>query len=140
MPPAAPQDFRLLLLLLAPLAAIIFILLKAPPRRAAGFACAFNLLYSIGLILFYPAKQGGYQYVLNCLWVDMPGLPPIHFHLGIDGISLPLVFLTSIVSFAAVAIQRSSASGPNGRRAPLPDPSGSACWGAAIWKPLCGRS
>ena len=37
-------------------------------------------------------------------WVTMPGLPPIHFHLGVDGISLPLVFLTAIVTFAAVAI------------------------------------
>ena len=34
----------------------------------------------------------------------MPGLPPIHFHLGVDGISLPLVFLTGIVTFAAIAI------------------------------------
>ncbi len=28
----------------------------------------------------------------------MQGLPPIHFHLGVDGISLPLVFLTGIVT------------------------------------------
>jgi NADH-quinone oxidoreductase subunit M len=98
------HDFRLLMLLLAPLAAIILILAKAPPRRTAGFAAAFNLLYAIGLILFYPAAQGGYQYELDYLWVSMPGLPPIHFHLGVDGISLPLVFLTSIVTFAAVAI------------------------------------
>jgi NADH-quinone oxidoreductase subunit M len=94
----------LLVLLLAPLAAIILILAKAPPRRTAGFACAFNLVYTLGLIWWYPAAQGGYQYEMNHLWVNMPGLPPIHFHLGVDGISLPLVFLTSIVSFAAVAI------------------------------------
>jgi NADH-quinone oxidoreductase subunit M len=94
----------LLFLLLAPLTAIIFILCKADPRRAAGLACIFNLVFTLCLIWNYPAAQGGYQYEMNYLWVNMPGLPPIHFHLGVDGISLPLVFLTSIVSFAAVAI------------------------------------
>jgi NADH-quinone oxidoreductase subunit M len=98
------NDYHLLPLLLAPPVAIAFILFKASPRSTAVLACAFNLLYSLALIWLYPAAQGGYQYVLNCLWVDMPGLPPIHFHLGVDGISLPLVFLTSIVSFAAVFI------------------------------------
>ena len=37
-------------------------------------------------------------------WVNLQGLPPIHFHLGVDGISLPLVFLTGIVTLAAIAI------------------------------------
>jgi NADH-quinone oxidoreductase subunit M len=94
----------LIVLLLAPLAAIILILLGAPARKAASLAAAFNLVYSIGLIWFYPATPGGYQYVMDYRWVTMAGLPPIHFHLGVDGISLPLVFLTSIVTFAAVAI------------------------------------
>jgi NADH-quinone oxidoreductase subunit M len=101
---AIHHNFSLLILLLAPVLAIILILLKAPPRRCAGFAAAFNLIYAIGLIWLYPAAQGGYQYEMDYLWVSMPGLPPIHFHLGVDGISLPLVFLTSIVTFAAVAI------------------------------------
>jgi NADH-quinone oxidoreductase subunit M len=104
MNPLASNDYHLLPLLLAPLVAIAFILGKAPPRLTAGLACAFNLLYAIGLVWIYPAAQGGYQFVMSCLWVDMPGLPPIHFHLGVDGISLPLVFLTAIVSFAAVVI------------------------------------
>jgi NADH-quinone oxidoreductase subunit M len=98
------HNFSLLALLAAPLLAIILILLKAPPRRCAGFAAIFNLLYAIGLIWLYPAAQGGYQYEMDYPWVNMPGLPPIHFHLGVDGISLPLVFLTSIVTFAAIAI------------------------------------
>jgi NADH-quinone oxidoreductase subunit M len=99
-PPISP----LLVLLLAPLFAIIFILAKAPPQRTACFAAAFNLIYSLGLIWFYPAAQGRYEYVMDYAWVNMPGLPPIHLHLGVDGISLPLVFLTSVVTFAAVAI------------------------------------
>jgi len=95
----------LLALLLAPLAAIGFIiLLKAPARTTTLFASAFNLILSLGLIWNYPAAQGGYAYVSDYVWVTIQGLPPIHFHLGVDGISLPLVFLTGIVTFAAVAI------------------------------------
>jgi len=91
-------------LLLAPLAAIILILAKAPARRTAGIAAAFNLVFSVILVWIYPAAQGGYAYVMDCPWMSLPGFPPIHFHLGVDGISLPLIFLTAIVTFAAVAI------------------------------------
>jgi NADH-quinone oxidoreductase subunit M len=95
----------LLCLLLAPLLAIGFIiLLKAPARTTAGFAAAFNLALSLGLICLYPAAQGGYAYVMDYTWVSTPGVPPIHFHLGADGISLPLIFLTAIVTLAAIAI------------------------------------
>jgi NADH-quinone oxidoreductase subunit M len=103
----------LLGLLLAPLAAILFIIFKAPARRAAGFAAAFNLVFSIILICFYPAAQGGYAYTMDVPWATLPGLPSIHLHLGADGISLPLLFLTAIVTFAAIAVSPSSI-----RRAP----------------------
>jgi NADH-quinone oxidoreductase subunit M len=94
----------LIFLLLAPLGGIVLILFKAPARRVAGVVAAFNLVFSIGLIAFYPAASGGYFYVMDHAWVNLPGLPPIRFHLGADGISLPLLFLTAIVTFAAVAI------------------------------------
>ncbi len=94
----------LLLLLLAPLIAIVFILLKAPAQMTAGIAALFNLALSIGLLFIYPAAQGGYEWEMNVPWVNLPGLPPINLHVGVDGISLPLVFLTAIVTFAAVAI------------------------------------
>ena len=103
----------LLALLFAPLAAILFIIFRAPARRAAGFAAAFNLVFSIVLIWFYPSSQGGYGYVMDVPWTTIPGLPPIHLHLGADGISLPLLFLTAIVTFAAIAVSPS-----NIRRAP----------------------
>lgn len=95
----------LLFLLLAPFIAMGFIiLLKAPARLTAGIAALFNLILSLGLIWNYPAAQGGYAYVMDYTWVTIQGLPPIHFHLGADGISLPLIFLTGIVTLAAVAI------------------------------------
>jgi NADH-quinone oxidoreductase subunit M len=94
----------LLFLILAPFVAILFILAKAPARPAAGYAAAFNLIFSLGLIWNYPAAQGGYAYVMDYTWVTIQGLPPIHFHLAADGISLPLIFLTGIVTLAAIAI------------------------------------
>ena len=109
-----PPDFRLLALLVVPLVAILSIIIgKFPARPTAGVAAAINLILSLGLIWSYPAAQGGYAYVMDYTWVSMQGLPPIHFHLGVDGISLPLVFLTGIVTLAAIAISPS-----NVRRAP----------------------
>ncbi len=99
------MNFSLLLvLLLVPLAAIAFILAGAPARPAAGCAAVLNLMLSIGLLFYYPAAQGGYAWTMNVPWVNLQGLPPICFHIGVDGISLPLIFLTAIVTFAAVAI------------------------------------
>ena len=94
----------LLWLLIFPLGAILLIIFGAPARRAASVAAALNLALTIGLIWCYPARHGAYAYVMDCLWTSIPGLPPIHLHLGADGISLPLLFLTAIVSFAAIAI------------------------------------
>ena len=95
----------LLVLLLFPLGAILAIIIgRFPARPTAGLAALFNLALSLGLIWLYPAAQGGYAYVMDYPWVTMPGLPPIHFHLGADGISLPLIFLTGIVTLAAIAI------------------------------------
>ena len=98
----------LIVLLFAPLLAILLIIFKAPARRTAGVAAAFNLIFTIGLLLIYPAKQGGYAFVMDIPWTSLPGLPPIRFHLGADGISLPLLFLTAIVTFAAIAISPST--------------------------------
>jgi NADH-quinone oxidoreductase subunit M len=101
------QDISpLLFLLLAPLLAIFGILMGVPAQRTASFAALFNLILSIGLLFdyLYVAPQGGYAWVMDLTWVQLQGLPPIHFHLAVDGISLPLVFLTGIVTFAAVAV------------------------------------
>jgi NADH-quinone oxidoreductase subunit M len=97
----------LLFLLLAPLLAILFIILfQAPARLTALVAAGFNLVLPLVLIVSYVHAQpaGGYAYVMDLIWVHIQGLPPIHFHLAVDGISLPLVLLTGIVTVAAVWI------------------------------------
>ena len=108
------MSYHLLVLLVVPLAAILAIIVgRFPARPTAGVAAALNLIIALGLLWIYPAAQGGYAYELNVPWVNLAGVPPIQFHLGVDGISLPLVFLTSIVTLAAIAI-----SPHNIRRAP----------------------
>ena len=97
----------LLFLLLAPLLAIFFIiLLKSQPRLTALCAAAFNFVLSLVLIFGYVNANvhGGYAFIMDIPWVTIHGIPPIHFHLAVDGISLPLVLLTGIVTFAATAI------------------------------------
>ena len=97
----------LLFLLLAPLLAIFFIiLLKSQPRLTALCAAAFNFVLSLVLIFGYVNANvhGGYAFIMDIPWVTIHGIPPIHFHLAVDGISLPLVLLTGIVTFAAIAI------------------------------------
>ncbi|HUB66144.1 MAG TPA: NADH-quinone oxidoreductase subunit M [Candidatus Methylacidiphilales bacterium] len=95
----------LLFLLLAPFVAILVIIIfRTPPQFTAGVAAGFNLMLSLLLLYEYPAAQGGYAYVMDWPWMALSGVPPIHFHLGVDGISLPLVFLTAIVTFAAIAV------------------------------------
>ena len=95
----------LLVLLLVPFLAILAIIIgKFPARPTAGIAALLNLALSLGLLWGYPAAQGGYAYVMDSPWVTLQGLPPIRFHFGVDGISLPLVFLAAIVTLAAIAV------------------------------------
>jgi NADH-quinone oxidoreductase subunit M len=97
----------LLLLLLAPLLAIFFIiLLRSQPRLTALCAAGFNFIFSLVLIFGYinANTHGGYAFVMDVPWVTIHGIPPIHFHLAVDGISLPLVMLTGIVTLAAIFI------------------------------------
>ena len=78
-----------------------FLLLFAPRRSRASFPIAIvtallTFLCSLGLV--HPAMANGAQFssVINTLWVDSPGLQ-IHLHLGIDGINVWLVFLTTLL-------------------------------------------
>ena len=99
------SDYSLLALLIIPLVAILCIVIgKFPARATAGFATAINFVICLGLLWNYHSAQGTFNYVMDLPWAKLPGLPEIRLHLGVDGISLPLVFLTSIVSFAAIAI------------------------------------
>ncbi|HEY6293456.1 MAG TPA: NADH-quinone oxidoreductase subunit M [Terriglobia bacterium] len=72
------------------------------PSEAAGrirfVALAFSGLtfaVTLGLLFGFDRAQGGFQWVEDYAWIASP---PIHYHLGIDGLSLILVVLTGFLT------------------------------------------
>lgn len=89
----------LLLAVLLPIAAAVAILLGAPARRTALGSAGLTLLATLFLALRFHAGQDDYQMVTS-----FPVSPDwnINFTLGIDGLSLMMLILTALVTFAAV--------------------------------------
>jgi NADH-quinone oxidoreductase subunit M len=70
--------------------------------RMTALAAAFFAMFLAGYIYFgYDKAVGGYQFVEQYNWLPSLG---ISYHVGIDGISAPLVLLTGIVMFTGVLI------------------------------------
>ncbi len=92
----------LLLLLLIPIAAIAAILWlpQICPKRITVTAFIVNFVISLGL--FFQFEPGhGYHWVLKYPWFHLTNVAQINFHLGVDGISLMMIFLTTLVSLTA---------------------------------------
>jgi NADH-quinone oxidoreductase subunit M len=70
-------------------------------RVAALAASAFDLLLSIWAYFSYDIALGSYQFVEEYTWLKALG---ISFHVGVNGISAPLVLLTGVVMFTGVLI------------------------------------
>jgi NADH-quinone oxidoreductase subunit M len=101
----------LLFLLVVPVIAVVLIAIgRVSPRRTALWAAGLNFGASLVLLRKFwvevPAGTSQFQEVfqLQKPWIELQGLFKIYFHLGVDGISLPLVLLTTIVTLAAVAV------------------------------------
>lgn len=89
-----------------PLAAAIIILLipadhKNEVRVTALAAGVVATLLSLWVYISYNMAQGGYQFIEEYPWVPQFG---ISYHVGVDGLSLPLVLLTSLVMLTGVLI------------------------------------
>jgi NADH-quinone oxidoreductase subunit M len=94
------------LLVFLPLAASAALLLfPAGNRRAIrGFAlgvAALALALSAAAYFSYDLQTGGYQWEESVSWIPRWG---IGYHVGVDGLSLPLVLLTGIVAFTGVLV------------------------------------
>jgi NADH-quinone oxidoreductase subunit M len=89
----------LLFIVLFPLAAALAILLGAPARRTALWAAGFTLAAAVALYLGFEANQRGFQMVTS---FPISSDWNINFTLGIDGLSLMMLLLTALVTFAAV--------------------------------------
>ncbi|MEP6603232.1 MAG: NADH-quinone oxidoreductase subunit M [Spartobacteria bacterium] len=89
----------ILLLVLTPILAAILILIGTPARKTALYASVFTLLLSLLALTQYEDWRRGSQYVFT-----RPVFPEWHlnFALGLDGLSLMMVLLATIVTVAAV--------------------------------------
>jgi len=89
-----------------PLVAALLLLLIKPERktevRVAALATAvFELVLSVWVYFSYDKLAAGYQFIEKHNW--MPSLG-IGYHVGVDGLSAPLVLLTGIVMVTGVLI------------------------------------
>ncbi len=89
----------LLFVVLFPLAAALAILLGAPARKTALWSTGLTLGATLLLYFAFEAGQGGYQMVTS---FPVSRDWNINFTLGLDGLSLMMLLLTALVTFAAV--------------------------------------
>lgn len=92
--------FVLPVILALPLLGALFVMLV--PRgehaiaRGVGLVVSFaTLVLSLLVLRYFDGKQAGYQLVTDAVWIKSLG---VHFKLGIDGISLWLVLLTTFLT------------------------------------------
>jgi NADH-quinone oxidoreductase subunit M len=74
---------------------------KAEVRVVSLAAATVALILSIWVYFSYDISQAGYQFIEKYSWLPAMG---ISYHVGIDGMSAPLILLTGIVMFTGVLI------------------------------------
>ena len=105
-------------------AAIIFVFINGDDevhrrniRHVALGATLFNFALSLLIWIYFDFDDPGFQFVDSLPWIPQLG---ISFHVGIDGISILLVLLTTLL-IVELAL-RSLAILPNGLGRPGPRP------------------
>src|SRR5512141_742353 len=98
------------LVLLTPLAGLAVLLFlpgsnKGLIRLWANLVSLAGFLVSIPLVLRFQAGQPGYQFEEFADWIPALG---VHYHLGMDGISLLLVMLTTVMGVIAMLVSWSA--------------------------------
>ena len=74
---------------------------KESIRRFALAAASLDLLLSLIVYFRYDQTIAGYQFIEKIEWIPRLG---ISYHVGVDGMSAPLVLLTGVVIFTGVLI------------------------------------
>ena len=99
---------ELTVLVFLPAAAAVLILLL--PQRSESFAkwialgaSLAALALSIYLFFDFSLHQHGFQYVVRRDWVDAGGFN-LQYFMGVDGLSMPLVLLTTFLTVASVLV------------------------------------
>jgi NADH-quinone oxidoreductase subunit M len=98
-------------MLLVPVLACLVIAWQRPSsaKPVALAAVAINAVLSLIVYGAFPTTgtgvyMAGYQFETNVPFVQVLDFFTINFHIGVDGINLPLVLLTTIVSLSAIAV------------------------------------
>ena len=94
------------MILFAPFAGavvLLFISNRRPllVRQVAVLFAGISFVASFILLFAFDWQKGGYQFQQNYLWSEQLG---IQFHLGVDGIGVPMVLASSILLFTGVFI------------------------------------
>ena len=87
---------------------IALVIPRAMEKFIRIFALGFSLLafvVSLGLVAGLQSGHAGQQFVTNAVWIQNP---EIHFHVGIDGLSLWLIILTTFLTPIAVLLSWNS--------------------------------
>jgi NADH-quinone oxidoreductase subunit M len=86
-------------ILVTPLVGALLIALLPDRRKlSAGVALTFALLtffFTLHLPAHFNSSASGFQFVQDIPWI---GTPDIHYHVGVDGLSLWLVVLTGLLA------------------------------------------
>ena len=89
----------LTLILLVPLAGAVLVALVPDRFNLPNWIALLTTLVTFGLTLHLPAHfsstQPGFQFVIDIPWIESPA---IHYHLGVDGLSLWLVVLVGLLA------------------------------------------
>jgi NADH-quinone oxidoreductase subunit M len=98
------SEYILTLLIFIPVAGALLLLLvsRSKPGLIKSFALLVSLLnFVLSLYLYFSFQPGvsGFQFEINRNWIQSLG---ISYHLGVDGISLFLVLLTTLLSAIAI--------------------------------------
>jgi NADH-quinone oxidoreductase subunit M len=96
----------LFLIMLAPIiGALLLLFVPEKNNKAvkliAAAAASTALVLSLIAFFNYDSQSGGMQFVESCSWVPSLG---INLTLGVDGLSMPLVLLTSIILLSGVFV------------------------------------
>ncbi|HEY5931307.1 MAG TPA: NADH-quinone oxidoreductase subunit M, partial [Nitrospira sp.] len=97
----------LTILIFLPLAgaAAIFFVKDASARLIAFAVSVADLLISLPLCRLFEASSSHMQFVESAVWISSPA---INYRLGLDGISLPLVLMTTVLIPLCILISWSS--------------------------------
>lgn len=100
------MELTLLVFLPAAAAGVILLLPRSMEQHSRWVALATSvamLAISIQMFFAFDLNKDGYQFVVDKQWVDI-GQFELRYILGVDGLSMPLVLLTTCLTVASVLV------------------------------------